>query len=303
MINFRIATLALLFSGLMLTSCEDETSTVVDVVGDREDLSLLAEALAAADLEGTLNLDGPYTLFAPTDAAFQAVLDANNLTSVSEIPGLSNILLNHVVGGTNLSTDLATGYVETSATAQGANVNMFINTDGGVTLNGGATVTEADIDAENGVVHVVNQVITLPTVVDFATADPTFSTLVAALTRESDFTFVSTLSGEGPFTVFAPTNDAFGNVLAELNLTALGDIPTATLASTLATHVVAGANVRSSSLSDQQQVETLGSGLTVVIEGEEVRLIDPSGRASVVGPVDVQAANGVIHVLNTVLLP
>jgi uncharacterized surface protein with fasciclin (FAS1) repeats len=180
---------------------------------------------------------------------------------------------------------------------------MFINTDGGVTLNGGATVTEADIDAENGVVHVVNQVITLPTVVDFATADPTFSTLVAALTRESDFTFVSTLSGEGPFTVFAPTNDAFGNVLAELNLTALGDIPTATLASTLATHVVAGANVRSSSLSDQQQVETLGSGLTVVIEGEEVRLIDPNGRASIVGPVDVQAANGVIHVLNTVLLP
>lgn len=303
MIKFRFIALALLLTGLTLTSCEDETSTIVDLIDDRDDLSLLAEALEAANLEGTLNLEGPYTLFAPTNDAFQAVLDANNLTSVDQIPDLANILLNHVVGGNNLSTALTTGYVETTAAAQGSNVNMYVSTDGGVTLNGGARVTEADIEAENGVIHIVNQVITLPTVVDFATADPTFSTLVAALTREADFTFVETLSGAGPFTVFAPTNDAFGNLLSELGLGALSEIPTATLASTLATHVVSGSNERSTDLSDQEKVQTLGSEITVVIEGEEVRLIDPSGRASVVGPVDVQAGNGVIHVLNTVLLP
>lgn len=303
MIKLRFL-VVLFFAGMTLASCGDDDVTVTSEVNDRGNLSLLAEALEATDLAATLEGDGPFTLFAPTDAAFQAVLDANNLTSVSEIPDLANILLNHVVSGTNLSTGLATGYVKTLATAQNNSVDMFINTDGGVTINGGASVTEADITTDNGVIHLVNQVITLPTVVDFATADASFGILVQALTREPSFTFVETLQGQGPFTVFAPTDAAFVNLLDEIGAIGLEDIATPLLASTLATHVVSGANVLSATLEDQQAVTTLGDPVTVVINGGEVSLVDPNGRGAVVGPVDIQAGNGVIHVLaNTVLLP
>lgn len=305
--TLKLFGLLILGMSFTLMSCEDdedETMTIADIVDDRDDLSSLEAALDVAGLTATLE-SGSYTLFAPTDVAFANFLTVNNFASLADVPVdvLTNVLLNHVVAGDNRSTSLADGYVKTLATAQSNNVDMYINTNAGVQLNGGSNVDEADLVADNGVVHIVDAVIGLPTVVDFALADPTFEVLVAALTREASFPFVGILSGAGPFTVFAPTNDAFVSVLGELGFDSLADIPTATLAAVLTYHVVDGANVLAATLTDGQVINTLGGNLTVDITADGVNLIDGMSRGNRVVATDVQAANGVIHAVSTVLLP
>lgn len=140
-------------------------------------------------------------------------LDANGFESLDNVPvaTLTQVLLNHVVSGTNLSTGLTTGYVKTLAKGSASSTNtliMFINTASGVRLNGVSSVTTADIIANNGVIHVVDAVIGLPTIVTHATANPNFSTLATLLTQQQ---LVETLNGttSSPFTVFAPLNSAF----------------------------------------------------------------------------------------------
>ena len=309
----KIACLAFVIG---FVSCNDddpvvvETNTIVDVAIDNN-LSSLVAAVRRANLDVTLAGPGPYTVLAPTDAAFSAFLQANNFNSLSEVPAdlLRNILLNHVISGELRSTDLTTGYASTNAIsdASGTNMSIYINTENGVTFNGVSNVGIANVEADNGVVHVVDAVIGLPTVVTFATADPNFSILVDALTRENDFTYVQTLStpngtAPAPFTVFAPINDAFVDLLAELQLNALSDVPKATLTSTLNTHVVAGANVLESNLSDNMPVTTLGGGLTVNLTSNGATLTDSNNRVSSIIATDVQANNGVIHAINKVVL-
>ena len=227
---------------------------------------------------------------------------------------MKQILLNHVVSGSVRSSQLQTGYIKTLATyggtTSGNTLSMYVNTASGVRLNGVSSVTTANVIASNGVVHIVDAVIGLPTVVTFATADPNFSTLVAALTREGDniTDFVSVLSGNGPFTVFAPTNAAFGDLLTELSAPSLAAIPESTLDPVLKYHVHSG-YVLSSALTPNgnTSVPTLqGQSFTITLPGTGgniVNVTDGAGRASGIVAVDVQAANGVIHVLNKVILP
>ncbi len=312
--TLRLFGFALLMVSLGFVSCGDDDDdmdndpqTISNLASETADLSSLVAALGAADLVSTLEGDGPFTVFAPTNAAFDKFLSDNGFATVADVPAdlLKNILLNHVVGGKNLSTGLATGYVESSATGAGGNaMNMYISTDGSVTINGVSTVATADIDASNGVIHIVDAVIGLPTVVTFATADPTFSTLVSALTRESlGVDYVGVLSGEGPFTVFAPTNDAFGALLTELSAGGLGDIDDATLNAVLQYHVVNGANVRAGDLTDGQVVATFGAAEFTIDLSDGASITDANDRNTKIVVTDVQANNGVIHVVSQVLLP
>ena len=310
----KILSLVLAFS--FLASCSDdedvliETNTIVDVAV-KNNLTSLVAAVTRADLGATLSSNGSFTVLAPTNAAFNAYLTANNYASVNDVPVdvLRNILLNHVITGNLRSTDLSTRYAKTNATsaASGTEMSIYINTSNGVVFNGDSTVDIANVEADNGIVHVVNKVIDLPTIVTFATADPNFSILVQALTRENDFTYVNTLStpngtSPAPFTVFAPTNDAFVDLLGELQVNGLGDISKATLSSTLNTHVVAGAIVLESNLSDNLPVNTLGGQLTVNITSNGATLTDSQNRVSTIIATDVQADNGVIHAINKVVL-
>ncbi|MDB4438973.1 fasciclin domain-containing protein [bacterium] len=304
----------LLLGFLTITSCSDDDDPVIEdksiatIATETANLSILVEALQKADLVSVLDGTDDYTVFAPTNDAFGDLLAANGFNSLDDVPTatLTSILLNHVVNGTVMSSALTTSYVKTNATeaTTGNNLDLYINTDGGVRLNGVSSVTTADITASNGVIHIVDAVIGLPTVVTFATADSTFETLVAALTR-ADLTtdFVGVLSGSGPFTVFAPTNDAFGNLLTELGAAGLGDIDVNTLDAVLKYHVVNGANVLASTLTDDMTVTTLqGSDFTIDLDnGAEI--VDANGRRSGIIVTDVQSSNGVVHVINKVLLP
>lgn len=271
------------------------------------ELSTLAEALQITSLDVVLNdRDADFTVFAPTNQAFINFLGGATINDIP-VDALTQVLLNHALTGTFLSTDLTTSYTTTLATFGGTdnNLSLYINTDSGVTLNGVSNVALADIPAANGVVHVVDAVIDLPTVVTFAVADPTFSNLVAALTRPDQPDFVSVLSTQNgtspaPFTVFAPVDQAFADLLVELGVGGLDDIDGPTLTAVLNMHVIAEANVRAEDLVNGT-VTTLGGD--IVIDAGNTTITDPNGRVSNIIVVNVQASNGVIHAIDKVILP
>jgi len=316
-----ILTLVLtLMLSISLTSCDDDDDvvkipqikTIADfVVANSENYSSLLAALQKANLVETLSGDTMYTVFAPNNDAFDAFLASAGFDSLDDVPvdALTQILLNHVVAGNVQSGDLATGYVSSlsTATPNGANMSMYIDLSDGVKINGIATVTGADNNVDNGVIHLVDAVIGLPTIVTMATSNSSFTNLVAALTRDDQPDFVSVLStangtNPAPFTVFAPTDAAFGALLTELGATSLADIDGATLTATLNHHVVGGANVTADMLSDNMTVTTLGGDITANISGGAT-LTDANGRISNIVATNVQTANGVIHVIDKVVLP
>ena len=280
--------------------------------------SSLVTALGAADgnLVNVLQGDGPFTVLAPDNDAFATFLDGAPLGGV-DTAVLSQILLNHVLGAAinaEFLTNAGAGYTISSATGAGGNaMSIYYNTSDGVKFNGISSVTNADIVGTNGIIHAVDTVIDIPTVVTFAAADPNFSTLVTALTDLTPNTdFVSILSrtevgspvdGINPnFTVFAPTNDAFA---------ALESIPGETvLTQVLLHHVISEANITSSDLNnpgDTTGTTLEGDDITITLPGTGnniANITDGSGATDIgIVAVDVQAGNGVIHVINKVMIP
>ena len=284
------------------------TNTIVDIAGG-DDFTTLAAALTRAGLIETLQGEGPFTVFAPTNAAFEALLtelEIDGLDNVSDAQ-LTEILLNHVVSGKVLSTDLTAGYVNTLATgAQQTKVSLLVDLTAGVRLNNRAVVTTADIDADNGVVHVIDKVLTVPSIVNAALANANFSTLVAALTdsRLADADFVTILNGPGPFTVFAPTNEAFQMLLdGNDEWNSLADIDAATLEAVLKYHVIVGDNVTASEITDGLTPTTFEGSTFTINTTDGVVITDKGGNKSTVQIADVQTSNGVIHAISRVLLP
>ena len=278
---------------------EASSNTVVDIVVNSDVHNLLEAAVITADLAGTLSGEGPFTVFAPTDDAFLALAGALGATAedLLALPELTDILLYHVVGGTALSTDLSDGQMVT--TLNGADVTVTIN-DQGVFIND-AQVIVADIVADNGVVHVIDAVLIPPTpepsntVVDIVVNSDVHNLLEAAVLTAD---LAGTLSGEGPFTVFAPTDDAFLALAGALGATAEDLLALPELTDILLYHVVGGTAL-STDLSDGQMVTTLnGADVTVTINDQGVFIND----AQVI-VADIVADNGVVHVIDAVLIP
>ena len=312
---------AMLFAlSFAFVGCSDDTedpdpqpvtnasNTIVDIAGGA-DFTTLATALDRVDLITTLQGDGPFTVFAPTNAAFEALLKELKIDGLDKVSDaqLTQILLNHVVSGKVLSTDLATGYVSTLADgAQQTKVSLYVDLTAGVKLNNRSTVTTPDVMADNGVVHVIDKVVLVPNVVDAALANPNFSILVAALTDErlTEIDFVTILKGDGPFTVFAPTNAAFEALLASNEeWDGLADIPAATLEAVLKYHVIAADNITSSEITDGAQPVTFEGSTITINTTDGVVITDKGGNESTVQIADVQTSNGVIHAISRVLLP
>ncbi len=291
--------------------------SILNLTASNPDFSNLVVALGAAEgnLIDVLSGDGPFTVLAPDNTAFDTFLDGADIGGVNTAV-LSQILLNHVLEGVVTSSDLVAGgagYTNTSATGPGENLlSLYYNTSDGVVFNGISSVTTADVVGTNGIIHAVDTVIDIPTVVTFAAADPNFTTLVDALTTLTPGTdFVSILSrtegsnadGINPeFTVFAPTNDAFADLDA---------IPEeVVLTQVLLHHVVSEANITSGDLTpngDTPATTLEGDDIIITLPGTDPNIADVTDGAGNTGKgiiaVDVQAGNGVIHVLDAVLLP
>lgn len=294
---------ALLMVGvLFFSSCnnDDEVENmneknVVEVAANAGQFTMLIEAAQKAGLAEALSTTENITVFAPTDAAFKALLTELGASSLDDIPvaDLTNILLYHVIGSKAMSTDLKSGYFPTLSKSAGNSISMYISVEGGVSINKNTKVTAADIAAKNGVIHVVDKVILPPSVVNIALDNDNFSILVQAVVKAG---LVDALSGTGPFTVFAPTNAAFTALFAQLGISGIDNLTAEQLTPILTYHVVSG-NVLSTALSNGQVPTLSGKSLNVNISGV-VKVND-----SEVVAANIQGSNGVVHVINKVLLP
>lgn len=281
---------------------EPELADIVDTAVADGRFTTLVAAVEAAGLVETLKGEGPFTVFAPTDDAFAALPEGTveSLLLPENKQQLTDILLYHVVSGKVMAADV-TG-LESATTVLGKDIAIKVDM-GNVYIND-AQVIITDIETSNGVIHVIDAVILPPsdeeaesnTIVDIAVADGRFTTLVAALQAAE---LVETLSGEGPFTVFAPTDDAFAalpagtveDLLLPENKQALTDI--------LLYHVVSGKVMAADVVGLTSATTVLGKDLTITVTDGKVFLND---NVEVI-ITDIEASNGVIHVIDAVLLP
>jgi uncharacterized surface protein with fasciclin (FAS1) repeats len=277
-------------------------------------LTALVAASTKAGLVPTLNDPAAnLTVFAPTDAAFTSLATTLGFASatamVDALPAatLANILQYHVLAARRSAADLtaAAGTQPTLYNFAGAATRLSVGTTGGVTLTDAvltsARVTQADVGASNGVVHVIDKVLVPPgvlNVVQMAQLNPAFSSLVGAVVSRG---LVPTLSGAGPFTVFAPTNAAF--------TAAAGTIATLTPAqvSTVLTYHVLGSQVLSSQIPFGTPVTTVAAPRTITITAGPAPAIasiaDSTTTPARITAVDIRGSNGVIHVIDKVLIP
>lgn len=322
--KLKIMALIALFA-VTFSSCSDDDSTPVQpdntitgLASRTSDLSILVQALTRANLATTLQGNGPFTVFAPTNAAFTSFLSANGFANLEAVPVpvLREILLNHVVSGSVQSTALVNNtYIKTLGKGSASATNtlsMYVNTTSGVRLNGVSTVTTANVLASNGVIHIVNGVIGLPTIVTHAAANPNFSTLATIVTSTAtngngfgDQTAVATAltTNATPLTVFAPTNAAFAAATAPGGFAATAT--PAQVTTVLQYHVTGAGNVLAASLTNNQIIPTITTpvqNLTVNLTGGP-KLNDTSATPSNIIVTDVQCANGVIHAVDKVLQP
>jgi transforming growth factor-beta-induced protein len=331
-------------------------SDIVDIAMADDRFTTLVAAVQAADLVETLKGPGPFTVFAPTDAAFAKLPKGTVDALLNDIPTLKSILLYHVVPGKVMAADVVA--LDSADTALGQSVAVSVV--GQTVRINESRVVITDIAASNGVIHVIDSVLLPPpeagpndyivqkgdtlyeiahrllgnghrypeiveltnrkaqsdssythiedpnliyinsklaiperTIVDIAVADGRFTTLVAAV-QAADL--VETLSGPGPFTVFAPTDDAFGKLPAGTVEGLLKDIPT--LTNILLYHVVPGKVMAADVVNLSSADTALGQPVSIKVENGKVMIND----AQVI-ITDIEASNGVIHVVDTVILP
>jgi transforming growth factor-beta-induced protein len=282
-------------------ACTDDPAgndlpTLYELAQDEARLSTLVAALEAAGLDDLLDREGRYTIFAPVNSAFEGLPEdvVANLLLPENGALLTALLTYHVVAGDVYASDLSDGQVIVTLAGETLEVDI---TGGVVTLidRGGAIVgvVETDLQASNGVVHLIDTVL-LPPLDILTTAALRGLNSLVALVDEAGLT--ATLQGDGPFTVFAPTDEAFAEITAPS-----GDL----LEAVLRYHVVEG-EVFAGDLSDGQVVTAAsGETFTVNVDGESgaVTITDGSGNTVNVSVTDVVASNGVIHVIDGVLLP
>jgi uncharacterized surface protein with fasciclin (FAS1) repeats len=301
--------LFLAFGFLTFTSCSDdddtttEKKTVVDVVVDGADFTLLEAAVLHAGIADALK-NPNITVFAPTDAAFRAAGFANEAAiKAADKVAVANILTYHVVGSLVPASAIATKDNAEVTMLSGGKTFVTKNASG-VSVNG-AKVTSADVKAENGaIIHVIDAVLINETknIVALAQSNPNLSFLVAAVLRanEGSTKVVDILSGTGPFTVFAPTNDAFKAAgfatEAAIKAAAPND-----LAAILTYHVVS-ARVYSTNLTTGN-VATANSASVAINATNATVKGNKNANPSKIVAVNIPASNGVVHVIDSVLLP
>lgn len=280
------------------------TQTIVGVAAASEPFSSLVTAVQTAGLVETLSGEGPFTVFAPNNDAF-GKLDPDTLndllTNEESLPALTDILTYHVVPG-RITSDMlgldvinllkgatAGGYVEA---VNGSDLRFDL-TPFGVMINGSSMVTMPDIETSNGVIHVIDTVLLPPSDIVDTAVNAGFDTLVAAVQAAG---LEGALRGEGPFTVFAPTEEAFAALGQETLNSLLGDPET--LANILTYHVV-GAEVYSANVAPGEVGMFNGDNATISVGEDGSLMID----GATIVTTDIVTANGVIHIIDSVILP
>ncbi len=300
-----------LVATVLFSSCKDDKKeitpdkNIVDIVVGNNNFSLLKAALVQAGLTDLLSGNGPFTVFAPNNEAFiSAGLDTEAKIKALPVETLKKILTYHVVTQKIAASSIAMANNTPVKTA--ANLDVFVTKNSAGVFVNGASVVQADIMASNGVIHVINTVLMPPAgnIVEVAQGNPNFSFLVAAVLRASQGStnVAQVLSGAGPLTVFAPTNQAFMNA-GFANKAAIEAADPATLTSILTYHVIA-ARVFSSDLTEGLKPATVnGATVNITLTGGAKVKGNKNTTAATISAANMVTTNGVIHVIDQVLLP
>jgi uncharacterized surface protein with fasciclin (FAS1) repeats len=300
-----VAALASMFT---LSSCNKDddpvpakTNTITDVVVGNANFSVLKEAVVKADLATTLSGTGPFTVFAPDNAAFSAAGITSAGVTATSAADLKALLLYHTLPGKILAAGVPAGPNAKVVTAGGDSV--FLTKNGAGVFVNGIKVAAADIPADNGVIHQLSVALNKPKGNIVATAiaatggDNGLDSLVAAVTAAG---LGTTLSG-GLFTVFAPTNKAFRGLLTALNLPNVKSIPVATLTKVLTYHVL-GARAFSSDLTAGALTMFQNGSTTISLTGPTIKGAANTAASNIIA-TNIMCSNGVVHVIDAVLLP
>jgi transforming growth factor-beta-induced protein len=291
--------------GFILGGCSSDSKnsdsgakTITAIAAGNTSLTKLVQNLKATGLDKTLEGAGPFTVFAPTDAAFAAI---DSVAASLTTEQLAQILKYHVISGTVKSTDVKNE--SKAATVNGESV--FLTVPGGaVTVNGGAKVTTADVTASNGVVHIIDKVL-LPdgfgSIVDAAKKRYALSTLVSAVVTAN---LAETLSNSGTYTVFAPTNEAFAAIQSTVDnlVKAPSTLANVLLFHTLGTKVLSS-TITATAASVSPLFTASNEKISVVLDGTSVKVSGGSTSGATVTEADIVANNGVIHLIDKVLVP
>lgn len=285
-------------TAMPMPTATEAPKDIVDIAIADGRFTTLVAALKAAGLVDTLKGPGPFTVFAPTDDAFKKLPagTVDTLLKPENLDKLKSILLYHVVSGAVMAKDAA--MLTSAKTVEGDPIQIKAD-NGGVMIND-AKVIVADIQASNGVIHVIDTVLMPPakvgTIAEVAAADGRFTTLVAALKAAG---LVDTLNGAGPFTVFAPTDDAFKKLPAGTVDSLLKPENLEKLKGILLYHVVPGQVMAADVVKLSSAKTAQGQDIKITVKDGKVYLND---KVQVI-VTDVPASNGVIHVIDAVLLP
>ena len=286
--------------------------TIVGIAAATPRFSILVEAVTKAGLAGALD---NVTVFAPNNDAFEAAFTALGVSGVADLSAeqLTVILTYHVIAG-EVDSTAAIAVANGAGTADALGGSLDLTLDGSDLKIDNATVITPDIMASNGIIHEIDSVL-VPNIVDVATTDADLSTLTAALVGADGSPeapgLVATLGGDGPFTVFAPVNGGFQDMLdanGTADLTAfVGAVGWPTVISVLTYHV-AGESLPSATVVGGASVTTLGGTISVDVDGSTVTLNEGvAGVAgtndSVIQVVDLVTSNGIIHKISKVVTP
>jgi len=285
---------------------------IQDTTGIGNDLDTLARLLSDFGFNEKLSGNGPFTIFAPSNEAFGALVSDNpDWDSIADIPQetLRALLDYHFISDKNvILRDTFIGFVNTTKlTAFDAFASLLVKSEGSIRINGERNVALQDVRTTNGIVQVIDEVMMPPTVFELIEADPRLTTLTDLLEREDFSTnFMEVLNGAGPFTIFAPTDTAFMNYLLAEDLAAITAIPTADLETILLNHISITANLRADDLNTiGGNVETLNNTqLEIVALAGNNRLgIAGSNEPAAYIDFNGQSTNGVVHLVDNILLP
>ena len=333
----KYCAVGLLSIGLLSCNIEDDNDRLIPFVPSEvenpvtisqiaiatPELSLFEEALRRLENESNfkvlseLNIPGSTTVFAPSDDAFNAFLTDNGIDGIENVPrvALENIIQNHILDGETLSSGFTTGYIKTNSVNNNSDVNidLFVDTTNGVLLNGNTSVVTPDVSANNGVIHVIDRVLRVPTVFDLLSLNPSFTSLVDAI-RVADAGIEDTDATEPvedilgalgtELTFFAPNNAALANLLTALEVSSLSEVSPTVLRNVLLTHIIN----RNSLFTTNLETDTFRSRnrRTLSVNADDLTVTDPNGTiANIVtsGTVNIQTDNGVFQEIDAVLQP
>ncbi len=287
----------------------ETNQTLTAYFRDNPEYSILSTAIEQIGFSAALDNPSSYTFFAPDNSAFTRYLESLGINDVRNISTglLTQIIQYHMLSGRRDRSDFTTGYTMALARefASQGNVNMYIaKNENTIRINNTVEIIGGNIQATNGTILKVSEVIALPTIATFIQSDPQFAELATVINRETDnkvFELLGLLDRD--FTLLAPNNTAFNEVLTELEYPNIDAVPEAELVNILENHIHPNSIKRQNKLTDNLMMVMKNENNVTVTNADGIEFLDENQRNSKLLTANIQAWNGVIHIVDKVLLP